>query len=118
MYVPSPTRAVLRLNSRGNTVRRRYRPPSQLWPGSRRSFVGICSHSVEPVPEAAYRDDPLRLRRVALELAAEVRDVRVAGSLVARVAAVPEMAHDVAPRGDIARRGREQRQQAELRPRQ
>src|SRR4051794_27337191 len=50
----------------------------------------------ELVAGPADRHDPLRLRRVALELAPQVRRVDVAGVLVADVRALPQVLHDLA----------------------
>jgi len=60
-------------------------------------FVSVCLQRQKLVAAAANRHQPLRVGRVALDLAADVRDVQVARPLVADVGAVPEVAHDLAP---------------------
>src|SRR5204863_8253305 len=77
-------------------------------------FVSFCLHGLELVAAAPDRHDPLGPSRVALDLAADVRDVQVAGSLVADVRAVPEVAHDLAAREDPLRLAGEQREQLQL----
>src|ERR1700740_1548196 len=54
----------------------------------------------ELVARAAYGHEPLRLGRVALDLPAQVRDVHLAGVLVADVLARPEVLHQLAPGDD------------------
>src|SRR4029450_3963150 len=61
------------------------------------SFVEICSYCGELVADAADGDDALRVRRIFLELLAQVGDVDVTGALVTHVLAVPEVLHDLAP---------------------
>src|SRR5438094_9114531 len=77
-------------------------------------FVSFCLHGLELVAAAPDRHDPLGPSRVALDLAANVRDVEVAGSLVSDVRAVPEVAHDLAPREDASGLAGEQGQQLQL----
>src|ERR671933_228103 len=77
--------------------------------------VSIRSHGHEPVADPAHGEQALRVRRVALDLAAQVRDVDVAGALVAYVGAVPEVLHDLAAAEDALRLGGKEREQPELR---
>src|SRR3954451_4841569 len=79
----------------------------------RRTSVGR-----ELVPEPAHRDEAGRVRRVALDLPADVEDVRVAGALVADEARLPEGLHDLAAGDGAARSLGEQREQPELRRRE
>src|SRR5579864_9756981 len=72
----------------------------------------------ELVARAAYRHEPLRPRRVALDLAPEVRDVHLAGVLVADVLARPEVLHELAAGDDALRPLGEEREHLELRQRQ
>src|SRR5947208_2269976 len=83
------------------------------------SRVGVLSGypdalvSDELVAEAAHRDQAARPGGLALDLAADVEDVRVAGALVADEARLPQVLHDLAPADGAAGILREQREQAE-----
>src|SRR5207237_10893627 len=81
----------------------------------RRNRVSASSHGDELVADRTHRHQTLRLRRVALDLPAQVRDVDVAGALVADVGAAPEVLHDLAPREDAVGLSGEARGARELR---
>src|SRR6478736_6526400 len=77
-------------------------------------FVSVCLHALELVTDAADGHQSFRPGRVALELAADVRDMQVARALATDKRAVPEMAHDLTPREDPLRLAGEQGEQFEL----
>src|SRR5919202_3614757 len=77
--------------------------------------LGIRSHCEELVADPAHGDEPLRPARRLLDLAPEVRDVDVAGALVAYVRRVPEVLHDLAAAVDPLGLLREKGEEAELR---
>src|SRR6185436_12710652 len=67
------------------------------------------------IANAAHGQDQLRLLRVALDLLAQVRDVDVAGALVAIELGLPQLLHDLGAGENLARAGDEEAQQLELR---
>src|SRR6478672_10488250 len=82
------------------------------------SCDGETSPCDQFVAEAGNRDDPLRVRRIALDFSSECRDVCVARAFVADVGALPEVLHDLAAREDATWVAGEQREQVVLRRRE
>ena len=72
----------------------------------------------ELVADAAHREDARRPNGVALDLAPDVRDVRVGRALVAEERRAPEVLHDRGAREHLAGRLGEQQQELELGARQ
>src|SRR5215208_3903354 len=72
----------------------------------------------ELVPDPANRHDALRIVWIALDLAAQVRDVHVCSPLVADVLALPEVLHDLSPRVHLLWLFGEEGEEPELRRRQ
>ncbi len=122
----SPTAAAAARRSSSSTPARWPRPQ----PGSARSApsgstrlaaCASCSSAdqvavgAELVADAAHREHQLGPLRVALDLLAQVRDVDVAGSLVAVELGLPELLHDLRAGEDLAGAADEQAQQLELR---
>jgi len=66
------------------------------------------------VAEPWDREDPLRVRRIALDFSAKCRDVCVARSFVSDVGALPEVLHDLAARKNATWLAGEQREQVVL----
>src|SRR5262249_30904117 len=79
---------------------------------------GESSGCDEHVAGAADGHEALRLRGIALDLPAQVRDVHLAGVLVADVVARPEVLHELAAGDDRFRLLGEEREHLELRERQ
>src|SRR6476646_8463618 len=82
------------------------------------SCDGETSRCDQLVAEAGDRDDPLRVRRIALDFSSECRDVCVARAFVSDVAALPEVLHDLAARADATGVADEQCEQVVLRGRE
>src|SRR5512140_2165235 len=76
--------------------------------------VSVCLHGLELVADPADGHQSFRPGRITLELAADVRDMQVARALVTDERAVPEVAHDLAPREHPLRLSGEQGEQFEL----
>src|SRR3954467_5250933 len=74
----------------------------------------VSLHGDELVADLAHRDDALGVRRVALELAPQVRDVHVARAGVADERRPPDVLHDLAAAPDVPRPLGEQREELEL----
>src|SRR5205085_11539105 len=93
-------------------------------PGGESHIISVCllcrypHKSHQRVARTADGEQALRVPRVVLELAPEVRDVDVGRPLVADVRALPEVLHDLAAAVDPLRLLREEGQQPELRARQ
>src|SRR6266480_3106 len=66
-----------------------------LLPAPNPHFACFCLHGLQLITGAANGHEAFRVRRIALELPPDVRDVEVARSLVADVVAVPEVTHDL-----------------------
>src|ERR671912_1767769 len=77
-------------------------------------FVCVSSHCRQLVADSSHGHDPLGNLRVAFDLAPEIRDVDVAGALVAHVAALPELLHQLAPAEHTIRVRRHEGKQREL----
>src|SRR2546421_8560805 len=78
----------------------------------------VRSHGEQLVADAANGDEAARPPRGRLDLPPQVRDVDVAGALVADVRAVPQVLHDLAAAVDALGLLGEEGEQAELRRRQ
>src|SRR6187431_2787938 len=78
--------------------------------GSRRG----CSPVAEAIADAAYREDQLRLARVALDLLSQVAHVDVDRARLAVVGATAQPLEQLPQREDPSRAGCEQPQQLEL----
>src|SRR3954451_1509080 len=69
---------------------------------------------LEAVPHAAFGKDHLRVRRIRLELLAEVTDVHVDGAVVAVLRVTEHVLEQLRAREDPARLAREGEQDLEL----
>src|ERR1044072_8573087 len=77
-------------------------------------FPGLNLRGVELVADAAYGADELGVLGVALDLLAQVRDVDVAGALVAVELGLPELVHDLAAGEDLSGAADQEAEQLEL----
>src|SRR6266542_1842700 len=117
---PAPTLSILNEPFPGNgSPATSLRPPRR---GDKPGFpLVVCWNAhgrKEGVADPPDRYEPIRVARIELDLPAQVRDVDVAGPLVADVGALPQVLHDLPPAEDPLRLFREEHEQPELGARQ